>query len=208
MENVNVNTGMRLQGRIDTKVHDVEELSESVPNWDGLSEHERHLVVRDPKTIDFSGLSEFEAELAETWVEPTDEESFYNVTTDRVHQYFVDNLDPTQTDPKDNLDASWMALGNDGGSGTATSDTDLNSRQFSKQVSDHSDNGKELFTSTFVDSSEGNGFTFDEIGLFTGDPSNLANADVFMINHAAFGGITKDSSNTVTFDVTLLFSDV
>jgi len=43
--------------------------------------------------------------------------------------------------------------------------------------------------------------------MFSGDPSNLTDADVFLINHATFPTVTKDNSKTVTFDVTLQFSD-
>jgi hypothetical protein len=128
--------------------------------------------------------------------------------TDSLHEYFVDNLDPDNTNTEANVSAGFLGLGTDAGSGTATSDTDLNNRTFEEPVTDVADNGKELLASTFLDSTEGNGNDFDELGLFSGDPANLENAEVFLINHATFAAVTKDSTKTVTFDVTLSFSDV
>jgi len=189
MEYRQTDSKLRMQGRIDAQVHDVTDLESRVDgDWDDLSKEEKMQVARN--------------------TEPEYEDTVYNVTTDRFHEYIVDNLDPAQTATKDNVDASWLGLGTDAASGTATTDTDLNTRAYSEMVTDHADNGNELLASTFLDSTEGNGNTFDELGLFSGDPANLANAEVFLINHATFGGITKDNSNTITFDVTLTFSDV
>lgn len=188
MEHRQSNSSAAITGRIDKKVYDTESLTERFPDWDDLSKGEKLERVRD--------------------VEPASEETVYNVTVDRFHEYFVDNLDPNQSAAKDNVTASWLALGTGGGNGTATTDTDLNTRVYSETITDHADNGKDLLASTFVDSTEANGNTLDELGLFTGDPANLANADVFMLNHSTFSGVTKDDTKTVTFDVTLTFSDV
>lgn len=188
MEHRQTNSGLQMKGRIDTQVHDAETLKQQVDgNWDDLSKKEKLEVARD--------------------TDPAYENTCYNVTTERFHQYLVDNLDAGQTNTKDNINAAYLGLGTDGGSGEATTDTDLNNRTYSETVTDHADNGTEILASTFLDSTEGNGNLFDEVGLFSGDPANLANDDVFLINHASFGGVNKDSSNTVTFDVTLTFSD-
>jgi len=199
---------LAIEGRIDKKVHDVNTLRDEVDGWDELSKQEKRLVTRSPESLDFDSLTPEKVELAKIEVEPTEQETIYNLTTDRFHEYFVDNLDPQQNGTKDNVDSSHMALGTDGSSGTSTSNTDLNNRVYSEAITDHADNGKELLASTFVDSTEANGNTVDEIGLFTGDPANLANAEVFMLNHATFTDVTKDNTKTVTFDVTLTFSDV
>jgi len=208
MEHRSTNSGLTIEGRIDTKVHSADELRSAIPEWDELSKDEKMLVTRDPEDFDLDALSPEEREYAEMFVEPDEEQVSYNVTTDRFHQYFVDNLDPSQSAAKDNVTASWLALGDDGATGTATSDTDLNNRVYSEAVTDHADNSKELLASTFVDSTEANGNSLDELGLFTGDPANIANDEVFLINHTDFGAVTKDNSKTVTFDVTLSFSDV
>lgn len=196
MEHRNTHSSATITGRIDKKVHDVADLKEHFPDWGSLSKAEK-----------MNRISE---------VEPVDQETVYNVTTDRFHQYFVDNLDPDQTGAKDNINATHFALGTDGASGTATSDTDLNAREYSETITDHADNSKDLLASTFVDSTEANGLTLDELGLFTGDVSGIATGnvasgapdDVFLINHTTFSAVTKDNTKTVTFDVTLTFSDV
>jgi hypothetical protein len=187
MEYRNTDSNLRLKGRIDTKVHDEAHLREAVDDYDSLSKKEKMELARD--------------------VEPVYEDTVYNVTTDSLHEYFVDNLDPGQTSAKDNVSAEWLGLGTNGSGGTATSDTDLNTRTYEETVTDVADNGKDLLASTFLDSTEANGNDFDELGLFTGDPANLADADVFLINHATFSTVTKDNTKTVTFDVTLTFSD-
>lgn len=189
MEARNTDSTLRLKGRIDTQVHSKDDLREAANgDYNSLSKKEKLKLTRE--------------------VDPEFEDTVYNVTTDRLHQYFVDNLDPGQTSAEDNIAAQWLGLGTNAGGGTATSDTDLNNRVYEETVTDVADNGKELLASTFLDSTEGNGYTFDELGLFTGDPANLTNADVFLMNHATFASVTKDNSKTVTFDVTLTFSDV
>lgn len=188
MEHRQANSSATITGRIDKAVYDTAALADRFPDWGDLTKAEKLERVQD--------------------VEPDSTETVYNVTTDRFHRYFVDNLDPKQTGDEDNIDAAWFALGTDGATGTATSDTDLNNRVYSEAVTDHADNGKDLLASTFIDSTEANGNTVDELGLFTGDPANLANEEVFMINHTTFSAVTKDNTKTVTFDVTLTFSDV
>jgi hypothetical protein len=187
MQARNSNSGLQLQGRIERKTHDIADLRSEYDDWDKKSEAEKLHASRQ--------------------VEPESVDVTYNVTTDRLHQYFVDNLNEEDATATANLNAAWLALGTDGGSGVATGDTDLNTRTYEETVTDSSDNGKSLLTSTFLDSGEGNGNTFDEIGLWTGDPANKANADVFLINHATFPAVTKDNTKTVTFDVSLQFSD-
>ena len=187
MINKNTQSNFGLTGRIDTRVHDEADLRAAASDYDSLSKREKLSLSRD--------------------VEPEFEDTVYNVTTDRLHEYFVDNLDPDNTSAEANLTAAWLGLGINGGGGTDTSDTDLNSRTYEETVTDHIDDSKDLITSTFIDSTEGNGNDFDELGLFTGDPANLGNADVFLMNHATFATVSKDNSKTITFDVTLTFSD-
>ena len=188
MDSRNADSGISFQGRIDRKTHELGHLKTAFPQWEQLSKEEKLDASRK--------------------VKPVAEDTVYNVTTDSLHEYFVDNLDPDNTNTEANISVDFLGLGTDAGSGTSTADTDLNSRVFEEPVTDVADNGKELLASTFLDSTEGNGNDFDELGLFSGDPANLANAEVFLINHATFAAVTKDSTKTVTFDVTLSFSDV
>lgn len=188
MESRNSTNAFTIEGRIDRKTYSTDRLRSEFDNWDNMTESQKLEATRS--------------------VSADDEETVYNVTTDRLHEYFVDNLDPGQSSAKDNVSSAWLGLGTDSASGTATSDTDLNNRTYEETVTDHADNGKDLLASTFLDSTEGNGNTFNELGLFTGDPANLANSDVFLINHSTFSDVVKDNSKTITFDVTLTFSDV
>lgn len=188
MKSRNTNSRLQFEGRIDTKVHNEEDLREATENYDSLTKKEKMELTRE--------------------VEPTYEDTVHNVTTDALHEYFVDNLDPGNTSAEANVNAAWIGLGTNGGGGTSTTDTDLNSRTYEETVTDVADNGKDLLASTFLDSTEGNGNDFDEIGIFSGNPSNLSNSEVFLINHATFTGVQKDNTKTVTFDVTLTFSDV
>lgn len=187
MESRDTNSGLRMKGRIDTKVHKESDLRERADNYNSLSKKEKMELSRD--------------------VEPEYEDTAYNVTTDSLHEYFVDNLDPGNDSAGSNVNAGWVGLGINGGGATDTSDTDLNTRTYEEEVTDVADNGKELLASAFIDSDEGNGNTFDEIGLFSGDPANLGDSDTFLINHATFSDVEKDNTRTVTFDVTLTFSD-
>jgi hypothetical protein len=179
---------LSISGRIDRKTHDVSSLKNEYPNWDSFSKEEKLAATRN--------------------ADPIETDTVYNVTTDELHQYFVRNLDVTDTSDSANVSASYLGLGTDAASGTATTDTDLNNRVYAEPVTDAVSNGKDLLVSTFLDSTEGNGNDFDELGLFSGDPVNLANDDVFLVNHATFSPVTKDNTRTVTFDVTLTFSDV
>lgn len=188
MQKRETNSKLRMQGRIERKTHRVSDLRDEYPDWDEKSKQEKHDAAQS--------------------VEPVDSDTVYNVTTDLLHEYFVDNLNPKDTSTAANLDASWVGLGVDGGGGTTTADTDLNTRTYEETTTDSSDAGKDLLLFAFLDSGEGNGNDFDEIGFFTGDPANLGNSDVFLINHATFSQVTKDNTKTVTFDVTLQFSDV
>lgn len=178
--------GLSFTGEIERKTYSTDELIDAYPNWRELSDEEKLTVIRD--------------------IDPEDEETVFNVTTTNFHEYLVDNLDPGQTR---NLTTSYMALGTDSASGTSTSDTELNNEVFTKPITDHADNGTELLASTFVASDEANNQdAYNEIGLYTGDPANSgSDADIFLVNHATFSDVVKDTDRTITFDVTLTFSD-
>lgn len=190
MESTQTKSKFGVTGRIERKTHEVEGLTSKHDDWEQMSKEEKLAASRE--------------------VEPSDSETVYNVTTNSLHEYFVDNLDPNQNSTEDNVEIDFIGLGTDAASGTSETDTDLNNRVFEETVTDITDNGEELLTSTFVDSTEANGGgsqPIDEVGLFTGDPGNLSNTEVFLVNHATFSTVTKDNSKTVTFDVTLQFND-
>lgn len=146
-------------------------------DWDSLSDSEKLSYLRE--------------------TEPVNETTDYNTTVDGMHEYFAANIDPSQT-----LQAATthLAIGNDNTAPSSTNST-LNNEIFRKQVTDHTQNGNEILASTFVDSNEANGTTFREVGLFAGP-----NATDRMWNHATIADISKDSSRTITIDVTLTFT--
>ena len=184
----------------------VEAFDETDVDWEQLSEYERWLALRSPGelTIDDLNLDRGDRELTPERARrlldaapPTpDETETTNTTVDGLNEYIVDELDPGQTV---DLDASHMAFGDDGASGTSSSDSSLNNEQYRTSVTDNVDNGKDLLCSTFLDSSEANGYTIDEVGVIT------ASSGGTLLNHATISSVSKDSTKTATIDVTLEF---
>jgi len=192
MSNTHNDNAFGVEGVIDAAVHDLMTLQDTYPAWKTFSKEEKLCATRN--------------------VTPEYSERSYNVTTAALHGYFVDNLDPGNTSPEANISVSHMAIGDDGSSGTTVNDTDLNNRLYEETITDVADAGDSLLASTFIDSNEANqagSIDYDEIGLFTGDPATAPSDDsVFLVNHSSFTPITKDNTKTITFDVTLTFSDV
>jgi hypothetical protein len=114
-------------------------------------------------------------------VEPDEQIDESNVTTIGMHEYFAENLDPTPD----------------------SSNRSLNAEYFRKQVSDGIVSGNELQVDTLIQSSEANGSTIREVGLFT-DTSGGGNER--MLNHAVIADIQKDNTRNITVEVTLTFS--
>ena len=182
-----VDSTFSVSGRIDKKVHDISDLTSTDEEFEDLTQEEKLEVARQ--------------------TEPEQYETIYNVTTDDLHKYFVRNLNPSDTSPSANIGASWIALGTNGPGGSSSGDDDLNDRVYEQQVTDFSSNGTQLLCSSFIGSSDGGGYTFNELGLFSGNPANIDHDDVFMLNHATFQNVEKSNTKTVIFDVTLTFTD-
>jgi len=156
-------------------VHDVETLREEIPEWDDLDREARHRRVRE--------------------VDPEREIVDHNTVVDGLLNYLVDNLDPSQSA---SLDASHLEIGSDSTT-ASTSDSSMVSTIGTFATSDDSDNGKDLFTSTFLDTGQANGNDIKEAGLTT------ASSGGTLLNRSTFAAITKTDSKTVTIDVTLEF---
>lgn len=187
MSSSNISGGTTAFGRIEWKKYDDKQLRDEIDDYDELSDEEKLEAVTDVAAVDEGVVT--------------------NVTTDALHNYFARNLNPTSTAAEDNIDINWIGLGTNSGGGISTSDTDLNNRVFSKQNQSESLGSKSVQLDFFIGSGEANGNTYNELGMFTGDPANLSNDDVFMVNHASFSGIDKQSGDTITLQVTLNFSD-
>jgi hypothetical protein len=200
--------GSPIRGKVTVSVFDTDELHDALDDEDysELSEYERWLLTRDPGEFGLEALNyEAErglarsraAELLATRPPEADVEETTNTTVDGLHEYIVGNLDPTQAV---DLNVTHLAVGNDDTAPT-TSDTTLTNEVHRTEITDIIDNGNDFTTSTFLDSSEANGYTLNEVGLFTDDGT----ADNLMVNHALITSIEKDSTKTATIDVELQF---
>jgi hypothetical protein len=168
---------IRIGDNIRVQVHDIEDLREAVPNWGDLSKRERLEVTRQ--------------------VDPVQTHSTANTTTIGLHEYHVKNLDPGTSK---NEKASHLALGNDD-TAPSSANSALNNEVYRTAVSDSSIKGDELFTSTFLDTTEANGEMLHEVGLFTADTGGT------LLNHSTIAAVDKTSDNTATIDVSLTWSN-
>lgn len=166
---------LMVSGRVDTNVYDEEQLP---ADWDSLSDSEKMNRLDD--------------------VEPSESYTTHNTTVDGMHTYFARNLNPNDSI---NLGATHLAVGNDDATNPSTTDTSLNNEVFRTSASSYTQSGSDLTVSTFIDSSEANGYTLKELGLFAGSGSGDR-----MWNHSLIANIAKDDSRTITFDVTLTFT--
>ena len=183
-----INSGIGVEGIVTANLYDTDTLRKEYSNWDKMSRSEKYNATKN--------------------IDPVETDTVYNVTTVAMHEYFVDNLNPNNINDEANVSAKWVALGTGGSSPDDNTQADLNNRQYSEEADSIADNNDELIVSAFLEAGIGNGNDFNEIGIFTGDPDNLSNADVFKLNHATFSAISKDSTQTLTFDVSLIFQDV
>jgi hypothetical protein len=157
------------------RTHDASTLREQYPGWDGFSKaRKRDLAAQTPAK---------ECSITR------------NTTVDGLHESIVDLLDPAQTV---SLSASELALG-DGTTAPASANTSLNNELIRIPVTDSADRGTSLFTSTFLDTSEANGQTLEEVGLVTDSTGGL------LLNHSLIDTIDKNDETTATIDVTLSF---
>lgn len=176
MSNREVNPENVVSDNVKVTVHNIDDLRREVDDWDSLSKQEKLEASRD--------------------VDPMETIEDHNTTVDGLNEYIVDNLDPSQSV---NEDASHLEVGSDGNTTPTTSDTGMNTSVGTFSVTSDSDNGKDLFTSTFLDTSQANGNTLAECGLTT------ASSGGTLLNHSTFTDFNKTSSNTFTLDVTLSF---
>lgn len=153
------------------KVHDVSD----VPGWDSYTKSEKRKILEEK--------------------DPVQESHQTNTTVNGLFEYIVDNLDTGQSV---NEDASHLALGTSTTDPTVD-DTALGNEVFRTGVTSTLDDGTSLSTSTFIDTSEANGNTIEEVGLFT------ASSGGTLLNHASVQSVAKTSSKTLTIDVTLTF---
>lgn len=171
------NQSVAVKGEVTASAYSTTDLPDG---WDEMSDTERLKCIRD--------------------VEPEKSTTTSNVTTIDMHEYFASNLNPDGGSV--NVQADYLAIGTDD-TAPSSSNTSLNAEYFRKGVSDGIVSGNELQVDTLIQSSEANGETIREVGLFT---TTQGAQDERMLNHAAISDIQKDSSRNITIEVTLTFT--
>jgi hypothetical protein len=175
MRNTQIRRTTAAEENIVVRTHDVSTLREQWPEWDTLNKSEkRELATRTP------------AEKCSV---------HRNTTVDGLHESLVDFLDPNQTE---SLSASNLAIGT-GTAAPASANTSLNNEVVRFSVTDSADRGTSFFTSTFLDTSEANGFSLSEVGLITSSSGGT------LLNHSLIDVISKNDETTATIDVVLSF---
>lgn len=143
----------------------------------------------------FSSLSRDEKfSLIQDW-NPDERSHQQNTTTIRLFRYIVDTLDTNQSVDKA---ATHLAVGTDDTT-PEKDNTSLNSEVARNAVTSTFDSGSQLQTSTFFDTSEANGNTIKEVGLFT------AASGGDLLNHSTISDVVKTDTKVFTVDVSLTF---
>jgi len=187
-----------VKGVIRVRRYDADAVRERLPEWDDRAALERTLgesFADEPDPLDAARL----AALREFGPDPRTEHVTENTTLNTLHEHEVDYFDPNQSPA--NLAASHLALGTDDSSEDPTQSGVL-SEEYREGVDSTTDAGRDLETETLVDENEGNGFTYEELGLVT------ASSGGTFLNRANINSTQKDSDTTATFEVVLQFRPV
>lgn len=110
--------------------------------------------------------------------------------------------------PEDELthsDIDWkLAVGDDDSTTPAYTNTSLNNQVARIDVTDWINEGTNLFTSTFIDSTEANpsSGSFQSI-VEVGVVAVIDSSTEYLCNHSTIAEIQKDNSKTATIEVTL-----
>ena len=192
-------------GQITLRVSD--RPAEHVNGWSELTRPERWVAVQPPPRIDAptvaaqTPLSRSRVAELGAMSPPSAETLTSNTTTELLSETQAALLNPNETvaDPE----VGGLLLGDAGGSGVAAGDTSLNNKVGgvgltivrAASVGD----ARDLEFSAFVDTTELNGETINEVGLV----NNLTDERLF--NHATINAVGKTNQNTVTVDGTIEF---
>lgn len=169
-------------GEVRVAVHDRESLQEAARDRGlelaALEKGDRHALARD--------------------VEPSDEWVTTNTTVRDLHEFIVDVLDPATSAGSETV--THLAVGTDNTTPTAD-DVSLGNEVYRVENTDRDNRGRDLWTSTFLDTSEANGNTLREIGLVTESSNGI------FVNRSLISEVVKNNRKTVTIDVTLKFRE-
>jgi hypothetical protein len=196
--------GVRVRGVIKRTVY---RPRRHVPDWDRLTRPERWLTLLAPERVTSDVLNSVPiptdraVQLAGREV-PGATETTANTTTETLSDLIAVVLNPNTTASDSTVDA--LALGSDGGSGVAATDTSLNTQEGIIQLSlvrspSNAADSRNLETQAFLDTTQLNGNDLDELGLVL----DVSGSDV--LNHATFPTVSKTNQKAVTFSVTIKF---
>lgn len=171
-----------VRGEVSVYVHDAAALREAA----------------QARGLDYDALDEQAKRDLARAVEPSAAHHTTNTTVTQLHEFVVEVLDPNTAEAS--YDAANLALGT--GTTTPTSgDTALGNEVYRTGVTTTEARGEDLYTSTFIDTSEANGYSLTEVGL----ASNANAGSGILVNHALISDVQKDNQKAVTIDITLQF---
>lgn len=154
-------------------------------------------AARD-RDLEFDRLSRDQrAALART-VEPDWADETTNTTVRDLHEWIVNQLDPDSSPGSRTLE--YLAVGTDGSDATV-GDAALGNEVYRVVHTERENRGRDLWTSTFLDTTEANGNTLQEVGLVTQSSGGM------FANRAVIAEVEKNSKKTCTIDVTLKFRE-
>lgn len=167
-----------VHGEIRVRLYDMNEVRRLIPEWGELDNSERldalHEYGPDPYRV----------------TETT------NVTLNDMHEHEAQYWDVNSS--TNSLDASHVALGTDGTAPDATQ-SGLQNEQYRTTVDDSVVNGRDLETNTLLSETDGNTYTYEEIGLVT------AGSNGTFLNRASLDSVQKDDQTAAEFEVFLEF---
>jgi len=133
-------------------------------------------------------------------VDPEREHGTHNITTNELAEYRVANLLP---DENRNETLEYLRIGDDN-TDPVRGNGSLNNERAVTAITDVVNRGRDLYASTFLDSTEANGVDIIEVGL--GSRAQVSDADHLLANHALLDStIQKTEQKTAVIDVTLQF---
>jgi hypothetical protein len=177
MSDIKTNDGMTVEGRITTRVWDVEQVEHADPEWSDRSKEEKHELLCDPSDYPTAPISEGETT---------------NIPVDGYLEALAEG---------DNPEPSHLAIGDDD-SQPSSSNEELNNEVYRTIVGEDEADGRDRITSTFLGQDEANGNTLKEVGFVDGSEGD----DWLLLTHAALDTgdqVDKTSNIMVTYNYTL-----
>ena len=148
--------------------------------------------------LEFESLSKEERAALAREVEPDGVDETTNTTVRDLHEFIVDVLDPGTSAASETV--THLAVGTDGSDATVD-DSGLGNEVYRVDHRGRENRGRDLWTTTFLDTTEANGNTLREVGLVTDSSGGI------FVNRALISEVVKNNRKTVTIDVTLKFRE-